>query len=134
MHEGSRIFAMGLALLCLGTSCSTASTVRSGLESGEGVSRIYQEKSYDQVYSAALRVMNSRRFVLTGESKDRGLIEGEVPASFSSWGEVVGLKIVQVAPATVKVTAVSRKRSKMQITGQDWELSLLTGIDTELQH
>ncbi len=52
----------------------------------------------------------------------------------ATWGEVVGVFVRPLTPtaSTYTVEVQSRKRSVMQITGQDWAPTLIAGIKAEL--
>jgi hypothetical protein len=52
----------------------------------------------------------------------------------TTWGEVVGVFITPTAPTAdaYTVEVQSLKRSRVQITGQDWEPSIIAGIKAEL--
>ena len=52
----------------------------------------------------------------------------------ATWGEVVGVFITPTTPNahSYNVEVVSLKRSAMQITGQDWTRTVITGIKAEL--
>jgi hypothetical protein len=123
---------VAIAVLCGLAGCATAGTVRSGVESGRGTTRVYDGATFDEVYAAALKVMGDK-FVLTNESRDRGLIEAEAPVSAFSWGEVIAVRVARLEVSQVKVTALSLKRARLQVTGQNWELSIVLAIASELE-
>lgn len=121
---------LSLALTALlFTGCNTIDSV----QPGKGVSFQVQGKSFDQVWKASVAVM-SRQLTLVEDSKQRGFIRAEAAAGMTTWGEVVGVFITPTAPAahSYNVEVVSLKRSAMQITGQDWTRTVITGIKAEL--
>ncbi len=124
------ILAVSIALTAF-TGCATTGTVRSSLDEGGGAQKMYEGKSYDQVYSAALRVM-SNKFTITKESKATGAIDAENSVSVMSWGELIGIQVTKVKESVVKVQVVSQKKSRGQFTGQDWEQTVLAAITSEL--
>lgn len=119
-----------LALLALASSgCNTIDSV----QPGKGISFQVQGKTYDQVWRASVAVM-SRQLTLVEDSKQRGFIRAEAAAGMTTWGEVVGVFITPTAPTahSYNVEVVSLKRSAVQITGQDWTRTVITGIKAEL--
>ncbi len=58
MRDDSAGAGTGASLML--TGCATSSGARSAVDAGEGQSRVYEGKSYDDVYAAALKVMSAR--------------------------------------------------------------------------
>lgn len=128
MSATSRIVLVLLALAGL-SGCNTIDSV----QPGKGVSFQVQGKSYDQVWRASVAV-TSRQLTLVEDSRQRGYIRAEAAAGMATWGEVVGVFITPTTPNahSYNVEVVSLKRSAMQITGQDWTRTVITGIKAEL--
>lgn len=115
-------------LICL-PGCNTIDSVKPG----KGVTFRVNGKSYDQVWKASVAVM-SRQLTLVEDSKGQGFIRAEAKAGLTTYGEVVGVFITPAGPSTSghSIEVVSLKRSAMQITGQDWTRTVITGIKAEL--
>lgn len=113
------------------TSCATIDTLQSGTG---GSSFEVRGKTYEQIWKAAVTVA-SRSLTLVESDKTAGVIKAEKSADIATWGEVVGIFIRPTsnkAPVyTVEVQSL--KRSRLQITGQDWTTTMITGIKTELE-
>ena len=116
-------------LAALLTGCHTIDSV----QPGKGVSFQVKGKTYDEVWKASVAVM-SRQLTLVEDSKQRGFIRAEAPAGMMTWGEVVGVFITPTTPSaySYNVEVVSLKRSAVQITGQDWTRTVITGIKADL--
>lgn len=130
LHMKSLISHLSFLLLLLSlTGCNTIDSVNPG----KGVSFRVSGKSYDQVWKASVAVM-SRQLTLVEDSKAHGVIRAEARAGMTTWGEVVGVFITPAGPSATghNVEVVSLKRSAMQITGQDWTRTVITGIKAEL--
>ncbi|MGT2429779.1 hypothetical protein ACU4GI_26225 [Cupriavidus basilensis] len=113
------------AVLLALAGCATTDS----LQQGTGGSTFeVRGKSYDEIYRAAVRAVRSN-LTLVESNKETGTIKAESRAGMSTWGEVVGVFIRPPQPgATVYVVKVqSLKRSRAQITGQDWTASVIAG-------
>lgn len=118
------------AVLLALAGCATTDS----LQPGTGGSTFeVRGKSYDEVYRAAVRAVRSN-LTLVESNKETGTIKAESRAGMSTLGEVVGVFIrPPQSGATVYVVEVqSLKRSRAQITGQDWTASVIAGIKAEL--
>ena len=125
----SSIFTAVPAILTL-QGCHTIDSVAPG----KGVSfQVPGSVGYDQVWKASVAVV-SRQLTIVEDSKQRGFIRAEAKAGMTTWGEVVGVFITPNSPTahTYNVEVVSLKRSAVQITGQDWTKTVITGIKAEL--
>jgi hypothetical protein len=113
------------------TGCATTDTLKPG-NSGSTKFNV-SGKSYDQVWKASVRAM-STNLTIVEKSKEQGYIKSEKGVGMATWGEVVG---VFISPANkpaekYQVEVQSFKRSRLQITGQDWTQTVVTNIETEL--
>lgn len=116
--------------LLLLTACATINSV----QPGKGSTFEIRGKSYSQVWKAAV-VVASRSLTIVESDKETGVIKAEKAAGMATWGEVVGIYITPAnKPAKVyTVEVVSLKRSQVQITGQDWTRTVITGMKAELE-
>jgi len=119
-------------VILIGFILSSCATV-GGLRPGSGSTFEVQNHSYDQVWKAAVTAV-TRSLTIVESDKNAGIIKAEKGAGVTTWGEVVG---VFIYPAdtnsrrfTVEVT--SQKRSQLQITGQNWERTIIEGMKAEL--
>ena len=90
-------------------------------------------KTYDEVWRAA-NLAASRSLTIVESSKATGTVRAEKGVGLTTWGEVVGIFI---RPATsgapvYNVEVQSLKRSRLQITGQDWTLTVISSMKAEL--
>ncbi len=122
-----------LPVLIVSALCFSGCNTIDSVQPGKGISFQVQGKTYDQVWKASVAVM-SRQLTLVEDSKQRGFIRAEAAAGMTTWGEVVGVFITPTTPNahSYNVEVVSLKRSAMQITGQDWTRTVITGIKAEL--
>ncbi len=123
--------ALLISLLVFALSgCATVD----GLTPGNGGSTFeVHGKSYDEVWKASVRAM-SNGLTIVESDKTSGAIKSEARAGMTTWGEVVGL-FVQPAgagAAMYTVEVVSKKRMQTQITGQNWEPSVIANVKAEL--
>jgi hypothetical protein len=116
------------AVLLLG--CATIDTPQPGTG---GSTFEVQGKSYDEIWRAVVTVA-SRSLTIVENSKETGTLRAEKGVGLTTWGEVVGIFVrptTNDAPVyTVEVQSL--KRSSVQITGQDWTLTMVSGIKAEL--
>jgi len=124
-----RLMGAALAVFAL-AGCATVDTP----QSGRGGSQFeVRGKSYDDIWRAANRVV-SRSLTVVESNKETGTLRAEKGVGLATWGEVVGVFIRPQrngAPVyTVEVQSV--KRSMIQITGQDWTQTIISGIKAEL--
>ena len=118
-----------LAILVL-AACATTDS----LQPGAGGSPFeVRGKSYDDIWKAVVTVAG-RSLTIVESDKSAGVLKAEKGVGLTTWGEVVG---IYVRPATGGATAYtvevqSLKRSRAQITGQDWTTTMVSGIKAEL--
>lgn len=118
-----------LAILVL-AACATTDS----LQPGTGGSTFeVRGKSYDEIWKAVVTVAG-RSLTIVESDKSAGILKAEKGVGLTTWGEVVG---IYVRPATGGATAYtvevqSLKRSRAQITGQDWTTTMVSGIKAEL--
>lgn len=110
--------------------CATTDT----LQPGTGGSTFeVRGKSYDEIWKAIVRTA-SRSLTIVESNKETGTLKAEKAAGMTTWGEVVGIFVRPTsngAPVyTVEVQSL--KRSRAQISGQDWTATMILGIKTEL--
>ncbi len=90
-------------------------------------------KSYDEIWKAVV-VTASRSLTIVDSNKDTGILRAEKAAGIATSGEVVGIYVRPTsngAPVyTIEVQSL--KRSRLQITGQDWTVTMISGIKAEL--
>lgn len=109
--------------------CATIGSLRPG---GGSTASIHN-RSYDEVWRATITVL-SRNLTIVETDKATGVIKAEKRAGATTWGEVVGVFITPADSSARRFTVevVSMKRSQMQVTGQDWEPTIVEGIKAEL--
>jgi hypothetical protein len=112
------------------TGCATIDSVAPGTG---GSTFEVRGKTFDEIWKAVV-VTASRSLTIVESNKETGSLRAEKGAGLATWGEVVG---VFVRPTTngapvYTVEVQSLKRSRMQITGQDWTSTMIAGIKAEL--
>lgn len=135
MTTKTRIFTRIISRLCMFlfigilTACATVESLRPGT----GSVLTIQGKSFEQIWKAAVKATN-KNLTIVYNNKQRGEIRAEAAAKLASWGEVVGVFVSPTTPNAPKYTVevVSQKRSKIQLTGQNWERSILASIQVDL--
>ena len=119
-----------LLALALLQGCATIDSPQPG---AGGSTFEVRGKTYDEVWRAANAVA-SRSLTIVESSKGTGTLRAEKGVGLTTWGEVVGIFIrpsANEAPVyTVEVQSL--KRSRFQITGQDWTLTVVAGMKAEL--
>lgn len=114
-------------------SISGCSTIDS-LQPGKGGTTFeIRGKTYDQVWKAVTRTAGQRLTVVES-NKQTGTLKAEQGTGMASWGEVVGIFVQPTSNGSpVYIIEVqSLKRSTLQLTGQDWTLTMVNGIKNEL--
>jgi len=110
--------------------CATISSLQPGRG---GSSFQVLGKNYDEVWKAVVGTA-SRSLTVVESDKDKGVLKAEKRPGLTTWGEVVGVFIRPAsrdAPIyTVEVQSI--KRYRLQITGQDWTTTMISGIKAEL--
>jgi hypothetical protein len=76
----------------------------------------------------------SNNLTIVESEKTTGNIKSEARAGMTTWGEVVGLFIrpPTANAETYTIEVQSLKRMQPQITGQNWEPSVIANIKAEL--
>jgi hypothetical protein len=122
--------AVGVAALVALGGCATTSSVQPG---GGGTTFVVRDKSYDEVWKAAVAT-TSRSLTIVESSKDTGTLRAEKGVGLSTWGEVVGVFVRPAAAgaASYTVEVQSLKRNRLQLTGQDWTATIVSGMKAEL--
>jgi len=123
-----RLIAL-LAVLVL-AACATTDSLQPGTG---GSSFEVRGKSYDDIWKAVVTVAG-RSLTIVESGKAAGILKAEKGVGLTTWGEVVG---IYVRPATsgaavYTVEVQSLKRSRAQVTGQDWTSTMVSGIKAEL--
>lgn len=123
-----RLIAL-LAVLVL-AACATTDSLQPGTG---GSSFEVRGKSYDDIWKAVVTVAG-RSLTIVESDKAAGILKAEKGVGLTTWGEVVG---IYVRPATsgaavYTVEVQSLKRSRAQVTGQDWTSTMVSGIKAEL--
>ena len=119
-----------LFIVVLISGCATIDSPRPG--TGGSTFEI-RGKSYDEIWKAAVTTA-SRSLTIVESNKETGTLRAEKGVGIATWGEVVGIFIHPVSNGApiYTVEVQSMKRSKAQITGQDWTTTLISGIKAEL--
>lgn len=118
-----------LLTIILFTGCSTINTLDA--DKRDGTTFEVNDKTYDEVWAAAVVTM-SRSLTIVVSEKENGILKAEKGAGLTTWGEVVGVFITSLGDDSYSVEVQSLKRSKVQITGQDWTNTIITGMKVEL--
>jgi len=120
---------VGVALFFL-SGCATIDTLQPG---AGGSTFEVRGKTYDEVWKAVVTTA-SRSLTIVESNKDKGTLRAEKGAGISTWGEVVGVFVspYENGAPLYTVEVQSLKRSRMQITGQDWSTTMISGIKAEL--
>lgn len=122
-----------LATLC-GVGLLTGCATTDSLQPGRGGSTFeVRGKTYDEVWKAVV-VTCSRSLTIVESNKELGTLKAEKSAGLATWGEVVGVFVRPLSPNAqfYTVEVQSLKRSQLQLTGQDWTVTLVAGIKAEL--
>ncbi len=123
-----RVFAFLLVLVFV-SGCSTVDN----LGPGRGSSFSVNDRDYNEIWKAAVKVVG-RSLTIVDSDKGSGRIRSEARAGLATWGEVIGVFIspTRSGERLYTVEVLSLKRSQMQITGQNWEPTIIAGIKAEL--
>ena len=119
-------FLKVLVLTIFLTGCASINS----LEPGNGQRIFIKDHSYKEIWRAAVQAVGSSLTIVQTNEK-MGVIKAEAPAGMTTWGEVVGVFITEYNDGYY-VEANSQKRSKLQITGQNWEKTVLSLIEVNL--
>ncbi len=122
-------------MICLFSSlliagCATINTPQPGTG---GSSFEVRDKSYDEIWKAVVRTAG-RSLTIVESTKEAGTLRAEKRAGRFTWGEVVAIFVRPTnngAPVyTIEVQSL--KRSRLQVSGQDWTITIISGIKAEL--
>jgi hypothetical protein len=121
---------LSLLLLSLISACATVGSLQPG--SGGSTFEV-RGKTYEEIWKASVHAMSSNLTIVESD-KVSGTIKSEARAGMATWGEVVGLFIRPTTPTadTYTVEVLSKKRMQTQITGQNWEPSVIANTKAEL--
>ncbi len=110
--------------------CATTDSLQPGTG---GSSFEARGKSYEEVWKAVVTVAG-RSLTIVESNKEAGILKAEKGVGLTTWGEVVGIYIrpARSGAAVYTVEVQSLKRSKAQLTGQDWTTTMVSGIKAEL--
>lgn len=98
----------------------------------EGTKFNVTNKTYDEVWKAAITVV-TRSLTIVESDKQTGIIKAEKGVGMATWGEVVGVFVTATPDGKgFNVEVLSKKRSQLQISGQDWEKTIVEGMKAEL--
>lgn len=112
------------------SGCATIDT----LQPGTGGSTFeVRGKSYDEIWKAVVSTA-SRSLTIVESNKETGTLRAEKGVGMATWGEVVGIFVrpTRNGAPVYTVEVQSLKRSTVQITGQDWTSTMISGIKAEL--
>lgn len=112
------------------SGCATIDTLQPGTG---GSSFEVRGKSYDQIWKAVVTTAG-RSLTIVENNKASGALKAEKGAGLTTWGEVVGIFVrpARSGAQAYTVEVQSLKRSKVQLTGQDWTTTMISGIKAEL--
>ena len=119
-----------LSLVVVLTGCATTDSLQPGTG---GSSFEVRGRSYDEVWKAVVTVAG-RSLTIVESNKEAGILKAEKGVGLTTWGEVVGIYVqpARSGAAVYTVEVQSLKRSRAQITGQDWTTTMVSGIRAEL--
>jgi len=124
-----------IILMCLSIMlllCAAGCAGMDSLQPGSGTKFDVPQKSFDDVWKAAITVV-TRSLTIVESNKESGVIKAEKGVGLASWGEVVGVFITRSSDGKgFRVEVLSKKRSQLQVTGQDWEQTIVEGMKAEL--
>jgi hypothetical protein len=113
------------------TGCATTGSLQPG--TGGSIFEV-RGKSYDEIWQAVVRTA-SRSLTIVESNKEAGNLTAESGAGMATWGEVVGIFVrpIKNGAQVYSVEVQSLKRSMVQISGQDWTVTMIAGIKAELE-
>lgn len=124
------LLAAFILVLASTSGCATIDTLQPGTG---GSSFEIHGKSYDEIWKAVVRTA-SRSLTVVESNKETGTLRAEKGVGMATWGEVVGVFVRPTsngAPVyTIEVQSL--KRSRVQLTGQDWTSTMIAGVKAEL--
>lgn len=112
------------------SGCATIDTLQPGTG---GSSFEVRGKTYDEIWKAVVRTA-SRSLTVVESNKETGMLRAEKGAGMATWGEVVGVFVRPTSngASVYTIEVQSLKRSRVQLTGQDWTSTMIAGIKAEL--
>lgn len=112
------------------SGCATIDTLQPGTG---GSSFEVRGKTYDEIWKAVVRTA-SRSLAVVESNKEAGTLRAEKGVGMATWGEVVGVFVRPTSNGAqvYTVEVQSLKRSRVQLTGQDWTSTMISGIKAEL--
>ncbi|MBU2574629.1 MAG: hypothetical protein KKH28_11190 [Elusimicrobia bacterium] len=124
-----KLKTIGLLAFAVLSGCATIGS----LGPGSGQTFEVTGKSYNEIWKAAVTVI-TRSLTIVENDKAGGNLKAEAKAGMMTRGEVVGVFIRPTSANASRYTVevLSLKRSQMQITGQNWEPTMIAGIKAEL--
>jgi hypothetical protein len=110
--------------------CATTDTLAPG---AGGSTFEVRGKTYDEIWKAVVRTAGNS-LTIVESNKDAGTLRAEKGAGAATLGEVVGIFVRPTSKGAPVYTieVQSLKRSRMQLTGQDWTATIIAGIKAEL--
>lgn len=128
-----RIIPLWSPLLLVVALLQGCATIDSPQPGAGGSTFEVRGKTYDEIWRAA-NATASRSLTIVESNKETGTLRAEKGVGLATWGEVVGIFIrPSVNGAAVYTVEVqSLKRSRLQLTGQDWTVTVISGIKAEL--
>lgn len=121
-------------LAALGGLAAAGCATTDSLQPGTGGSTFeVRGRSYDAIWRAVV-LTASRNLTIVENSPEQGVLRAEKGAGLATLGEVVGVFVrpAQKGGRVYTVEVQSLKRSRIQLTGQDWTTTMISGIKAEL--
>lgn len=124
-----RMIFLAMTALAL-DGCATLDSVQPG---AGGTTFQVTGRTYDQVWDAAIESVGAQ-LTIVQTNRATGMIKAEKQASLTSWGEVVGVFIHPAGreAASYSVEVESFKRSRAQITGENWTQTVVDEMKARL--
>jgi hypothetical protein len=118
-----------LIILIVASGCADVES----LVPGRGSSFSVSDRDYNEIWKAAVKVVG-RSLTIVDSDKGSGRIRSEARAGAMTFGEVIGVFITPTLSGKrlYTVEVISLKRYQVQITGQNWEPTIIAGIKAEL--
>lgn len=119
------VLALFVCLALFLGACQSLSDVKPG----DGKKLTIEQRSYDDIWNAALRVANEH-FEIREQDKAHGIILAERTPTFIEARSYIGLYITPPAPGAQSYTVevVRRKRMTTNQNVQDWERKVLRDV------
>ena len=120
---------LALTLVLVTAACASSSSLRSS----DGRSFHVQNRSYSQVWNAAVLTVASVG-AIESENRRNGEVRGHRGASGFSWGDAVAVFIDPPSETAgdFTVTVVSEHILQVQISGQDFESTMIATMKAHL--